>query len=211
MSLESAEPAFAAVARLTAELFFELGESKVMEALIQAPRAAGSPLLQLDEALGTRLSLGTKQVAAAAPALPLPLSPTPLFSLSFCSRPYPRLPPPLLSPLSLSSIPIPVASWCGLSGNSRMCEDGQSGYPARIALPPLPRSTFLPSCPVTPESTQTGATKALHFNIASTVHHSHVLTIPCYLQSLPLPQILSRHFRAASLASKSVTMPWTNS
>lgn len=61
MSLESAEPAFAAVARLTAELFFELGESKVMEALIQAPRAAGSPLLQLDEALGTRLSLGTKQ------------------------------------------------------------------------------------------------------------------------------------------------------
>ena len=37
---DSTEAAFAHVARLTAETFFDLGEAKVMEALIQAPRTA---------------------------------------------------------------------------------------------------------------------------------------------------------------------------
>jgi uncharacterized protein YlaI len=64
--MERTEPAFARVARLTAELFFEVGEVKVMEALIQAPRLRGpdgdSPVLQLDEDVAARLRLGTKQV-----------------------------------------------------------------------------------------------------------------------------------------------------
>lgn len=64
--MERTEPAFARVARLTAELFFEIGEVKVMEALIQAPRVRGpdgdSPVLQLDEDVAERLRLGTKQV-----------------------------------------------------------------------------------------------------------------------------------------------------
>ncbi|EOD09478.1 hypothetical protein EMIHUDRAFT_448377 [Emiliania huxleyi CCMP1516] len=73
---DSTEAAFAHVARLTAETFFDLGEAKVMEALIQAPRTANgrrvlaarvqscrrSPLLQLDEDVAARLHLGTKQV-----------------------------------------------------------------------------------------------------------------------------------------------------
>lgn len=67
MDSSSTEPAFARVARLTAELFFEIGEVKVMEALIQAPRVRGpdggdSPVLQLDEDVAERLRLGTKQV-----------------------------------------------------------------------------------------------------------------------------------------------------
>jgi hypothetical protein len=62
-----AEATFARVARLTAETFFELGQVKVMEALIQAPRRTeadgeSAPMLQLDEDLAGRLQLGTKQV-----------------------------------------------------------------------------------------------------------------------------------------------------
>jgi len=64
--MENTEPSFARVARLTAEIFFEIGEAKVMEALIQAPRLRGpsghSPVLQLDEDLAARLRMGTKQV-----------------------------------------------------------------------------------------------------------------------------------------------------